>query len=263
MGGLGGSFCTACTRRLKTPTLLVGEGTCLVWHICASESRLQTAKMPNMASSYLTGGYLDPVWVACAQCACSAETPSNTEAFGMCFELFWSVLCPCVCCAHTALGMETTDDDASGHRAGCAWYTQRRLSTSLVQLVRSTLPCTHRGASPTDQRAIRCLGWVPAAFGSVWSTPLCACCVRAPLEGKYPQRCHLVPGMSTLGMRNADLPPAWSPFLSARHAGRVLDKAANQRPLGTYLNQNDIRQPRQAHVPTNVGVYLARVMGGS
>ena len=35
-----GSFWTACTRRLKIHTLLVGEGTCLVWHIYALESRL-------------------------------------------------------------------------------------------------------------------------------------------------------------------------------------------------------------------------------
>ena len=67
LGG-GGGFCTACTRRLKTHTLLVGEGTCLVWHIYALGSRLQTEKLPNMASSYLT--WRHPVlWsVACTQC---------------------------------------------------------------------------------------------------------------------------------------------------------------------------------------------------
>ena len=45
----------ACTRRLKTHSLLFGEGTCLVWHGCALESRLRTEKVPNMASLYLRG----------------------------------------------------------------------------------------------------------------------------------------------------------------------------------------------------------------
>ena len=39
VGSLGGVVCTACLRRPKTPTLLFGEGACLVWHIYASESR--------------------------------------------------------------------------------------------------------------------------------------------------------------------------------------------------------------------------------
>ena len=38
----GGSLCTACTRRLKTRTLLFAEGTGLVWHIDTPESRLRT-----------------------------------------------------------------------------------------------------------------------------------------------------------------------------------------------------------------------------
>ena len=35
-----GNFRTACPRRLKTHLLLFGGGTCLVWHVCALESRL-------------------------------------------------------------------------------------------------------------------------------------------------------------------------------------------------------------------------------
>ena len=38
---LGGSFCTRCTRRSKANKRLFGEGTCLVWHTHAFESRLQ------------------------------------------------------------------------------------------------------------------------------------------------------------------------------------------------------------------------------
>ena len=56
------------TNGFKTHTLLFGEGTGLVWHICALESRLQTGKMPNMASTYLTWRHLIPGRVACTQC---------------------------------------------------------------------------------------------------------------------------------------------------------------------------------------------------
>ena len=37
----GGGYCTACARRLKTRTLLFGEGTRLGWHVCAVKSRPQ------------------------------------------------------------------------------------------------------------------------------------------------------------------------------------------------------------------------------
>ena len=62
---LRGGFCTACTRRLKSPTLLCGEGTCLLWSIYALELRLQAEKLPNMASLYCTQRHLVPGWVAC------------------------------------------------------------------------------------------------------------------------------------------------------------------------------------------------------
>ena len=39
-----GGFCTACTRRLKTETLLFGEGACLVWHRYVLESGPRTEK---------------------------------------------------------------------------------------------------------------------------------------------------------------------------------------------------------------------------
>ena len=45
------SFCTACTRPLNTHPLPVGEGTCLVWHIPALESRLQTKGLPKNGKS--------------------------------------------------------------------------------------------------------------------------------------------------------------------------------------------------------------------
>ena len=61
-------MCPVCTRRLATHTLPFGEGTCLVWRICALESRLQTEKKPKMAGLYLTGRRLVPRWVACTQC---------------------------------------------------------------------------------------------------------------------------------------------------------------------------------------------------
>ena len=67
-GGFLHCVCTACTRRLKIHTLLIGAGTCLVWHICALESRFQTEKLPNMASLYLTWRHPVPGWVACTQC---------------------------------------------------------------------------------------------------------------------------------------------------------------------------------------------------
>ena len=46
---LAGGFCNACTRQLKTHTLLFGEGACLVWRIYAVEPRLRTEKSRNMA----------------------------------------------------------------------------------------------------------------------------------------------------------------------------------------------------------------------
>ena len=46
-----GSSCPACTRRLKIRTLLFGEGTCLVRHIYALESRLQTEKNAKYGKS--------------------------------------------------------------------------------------------------------------------------------------------------------------------------------------------------------------------
>ena len=63
--GRGEGFCTACTRGLKTHTLLFGKGTCLVWYIYALESRLQREKLPNMATPYLIRRHLVPGWVAC------------------------------------------------------------------------------------------------------------------------------------------------------------------------------------------------------
>ena len=48
--GVGG-FCTACTRRSENHTLLLGEGTCLVWHIWALESRPPKTKTANYGTS--------------------------------------------------------------------------------------------------------------------------------------------------------------------------------------------------------------------
>ena len=56
---------------------LFGDGACLVWHIYALESRVQTASL------YLTWRHLVPGWVACAQCARGAETPSRHERLGL------------------------------------------------------------------------------------------------------------------------------------------------------------------------------------
>ena len=79
-----GCFRTACTRRLKTHTRLFGDGTCLVWHICALGSHPQTEKLPIMVRLYLTRRHPIPGWVVCTQCTCGADTPfSSGESFGI------------------------------------------------------------------------------------------------------------------------------------------------------------------------------------